>query len=140
MFTGIRSAFIKLWPLIVDSNLSLSINFILGFGAHIEVVLFSAGDSFTALVFLIDLRPWLELVGCAILMLIVITTLEFPKIFLKFTNFFLKLFFLLVNSFEFVKSIVIDGLELLFCLLFVLFDFLLEFFILVLKFRDFLEF
>ncbi len=112
----------------------------MGFRAHIEVVLFSAGYSFTALVFLIDLRSRLELGGCSILMLIVITTLDFPKIFLKFSNFFLKLFFLLVNSFEFVKSIVIDGLKLLFCLFFVLFDFLLEFFVLALKFRDFLNF
>ena len=72
-------------------------------------------------------------------MLIVITALEFPEAFLKFGDFFFKLLFLLMNSFEFIESIVVDGLELLFGFLFVLFDFFLEFFVLVFEFRDFLE-
>ena len=96
--------------LVVDSDFSLSSNFVLRLWSHIEVVLFATRDSFTALVFLIDLGSGLELGGCAILMLIVITTLEFPEVFLEFGDFFLKLLFLLVNSFEFIEGIVIDGL------------------------------
>lgn len=44
-----------------------------------------------------------------------------------------------MNPFEFIKSIIVDGFELFFCLFFVLFDFFLEFLVLLLKLRYFLE-
>ena len=138
MLARIWSTVIKLRPLIVNPDLSLGIYFILRLWSHIEVIFFTTWDSFAALIFFIYLGPWLYLSDCCpILMLIVITAFEFPEMFLKFGDFFLQLLFLLVDSLKFIKCVVIDGLKLLFGLLFVLFDFFLKFFVLFLKLRDF---
>jgi hypothetical protein len=45
MFGGIGATIIKLRPLIVDSNLSLGGDFVVGLGAHVGIVLLATGDS-----------------------------------------------------------------------------------------------
>jgi hypothetical protein len=45
MFGGVGTTIIKLRPLIVDSNLSLGSDFVLGLGTHVGIVLLATGDS-----------------------------------------------------------------------------------------------
>ena len=45
MFGGVRATIIKLGPLVVDSNLSLGGDFVVGLGAHVGIVLLATGDS-----------------------------------------------------------------------------------------------
>jgi hypothetical protein len=45
MLGGVGATIIKLGPLVVDSNLSLGGDFVVGLGAHVGFVLLATGDS-----------------------------------------------------------------------------------------------
>jgi hypothetical protein len=67
---------------------------------------------------------------------LIVMGLELGEGFLQFVDFFLHGLFLLSDTFELVEGVVVDGLELLFVLVFVLFDFLLQFLFFFLQLGD----
>jgi hypothetical protein len=135
------STIVKMRSLIINAYFSISTDFVLWLWPNVWVILLVVRGTVTSFLFLVYLRLWVQLglrvkVWCTCQILnfkqVRFGGVKFKECFLKLGYFSLESFFLFVNSFELIESVIIDGFKLLAGLFFVFFHFILQLIILLL--------